>query len=102
MIRRAVLAVGLACAPALATAAPDDAPDGAMPPGLRAQVFQHSRSSFALQRGDIGDAARSPLLQQLAQGTLLRAQLSDDANLMLRLRGGRVGLYLAVRLDGRD
>jgi hypothetical protein len=34
----------------------------------------------------------------LAYGTLMRTQLSDDASLALRLRGGRLGLYLGVQL----
>ena len=32
---------------------------------------------------------------------MLRAQLNEDAALTLRLRGGRLGLFLSVRLDGR-
>ena len=34
----------------------------------------------------------------LAYGTLIRTQLSDDASLTLRLRGGKLGLYLGVQL----
>ena len=41
----------------------------------------------------------APTLLELAQGTLLRRNLSEDASVSLKLRGGRVGLYLAVRFD---
>ena len=34
----------------------------------------------------------------LAYGALVRTQLSDDASLTLRLRGGKLGLYLGVQL----
>jgi hypothetical protein len=34
----------------------------------------------------------------LAYGTLISTQLSDDASLTLRLRGGKLGLYLGVQL----
>ena len=34
----------------------------------------------------------------LAKGVLLRKPLSDNANLSLRLRGGRIGLFLSVQL----
>lgn len=99
MIRRAILAVGLACVPALATAG-DVLDEEATPPGLRTLVFQHSR--FESSQRD-GDADRSPLLlQQLARGTLTVARFSDDSKLTLRLRGGRIGLYLAIRLGDRD
>lgn len=41
-------------------------------------------------------------LQGLAKGQLLRAQLSAHSNLSLRLRGGRIGLYLGVRIAGAE
>ena len=46
--------------------------------------------------------ASSSRLQGWAKGTLLRAQLSADTSLTLRLRGGKLGLYLAVRLTGNE
>ena len=44
----------------------------------------------------------SSLLQGLAKGNLLRAQLSAHSSLSLRLRGGRIGLYLGVRITGAE
>jgi hypothetical protein len=41
-------------------------------------------------------------LHGLAKGQLLRAQLSAHSNLSLRLRGGRIGLYLGVRIAGTE
>lgn len=41
-------------------------------------------------------------LQGLAKGQLLRAQLSAHSNLSLRLRGGRIGIYLGVRITGTE
>lgn len=41
-------------------------------------------------------------LQGLAKGNLLRAQLSAHSSLALRLRGGRIGLYLGVRITGAE
>jgi hypothetical protein len=41
-------------------------------------------------------------LHGLAKGHLLRAQLNAHSHLTLRLRGGRVGLYLAVRFTGAE
>ena len=38
----------------------------------------------------------------LAKGVLLRKSLSDNANLSLRLRGGRIGLYLNVQMPARE
>jgi hypothetical protein len=38
----------------------------------------------------------------LAKGVLMRKSLSDNANLSLRLRGGRIGLYLNVQMPVRD
>lgn len=116
---RAAAAV-LALAPALPWAAPG-AEEGAPPTAsataaaLRSQVFQRSRSTFDVH-GDSDPAAwggptrraasdagppAAASLHQLARGTLLRAQLNEDAALTLRLRGGRVGLFLSVRWDGR-
>lgn len=37
----------------------------------------------------------------LDKGTLLRTQLSGDAALALRLRGGKVGLFVAIPLNGK-
>ena len=34
----------------------------------------------------------------LAKGVLMRKPLSDNANLTLRLRSGRIGLFLSVQL----
>jgi hypothetical protein len=41
-------------------------------------------------------------LQGLAKGTLLRAQLNSYSSIALRLRGGRLGLYLGVRITGAE
>ena len=41
-------------------------------------------------------------LQGLAKGNLLRAQLNAHSSIALRLRGGRVGLYLGVRITGAE
>ena len=41
-------------------------------------------------------------LQGLAKGNLLRAQLSAHSSIALRLRGGRIGLYLGVRIAGAE
>ena len=38
----------------------------------------------------------------LAKGVLMRKSLSDDANLSLRLRSGRIGLFLNVQFPNRD
>ena len=38
----------------------------------------------------------------LAKGVFMRKPLSDNANLTLRLRSGRIGLYLNVQMPVRD
>lgn len=48
------------------------------------------------------ELASSSPLQGLAKGTLMRAQLNADSSLTLRVRGGKIGLYLAVRLTGSE
>ncbi len=118
-VRVLAAAAVLALAPTMSRAVPgaeQGAPQtaSAPAPALRSQVFQRSRSTFEVH-GDGEPAARGgsshlvasdagppPVasLHQLARGTLLRAQLNEDAALTLRLRGGRFGLYLSVRLDG--
>ena len=119
-VRVLAAAAVLALAPTTSRAVPETdegAPHtaSALAPALRSQVFQRSRSTFEVH-GD-GDPAAwggpshrvasesGPLpvasLHQLARGTLLRAQLNEDAALTLRLRGGTLGLFLSVRLDGR-
>jgi hypothetical protein len=50
---------------------------------------------------DAGPPPPAASWHALARGTLLHTQLNDDAQLTLRLRGGKLGLYLAVRLPGR-
>ncbi len=119
-VRVLAAAAVLALAPTMPRAAPggeEGAPHtaSAPAPALRSQVFQRSRSTFEVHGdGDpaawggpshraASDAGPPPVasLHQLARGTLLRAQLNEDAALTLRLRGGRLGLFLSVRLDGR-
>lgn len=105
------LVLGLALAGAPAYAAEGSESSAVAPaPELRGQTWQRSRSSFgieALGASALGRASRAasavatgaPTLNELAQGTLLRRNLSDDASVSMKLRGGRVGLYLAVRFD---
>lgn len=117
--RPMAIALGLALGSAAAAAAPAHeaaAPEAEPAPALRGQVFQRSRSTFDIQgdgegaalarrfRGGeaLGGPPGSPSLRELARGALLRTQLSEDASLTLRLRGGKVGLYLAVRLTNGD
>ena len=38
----------------------------------------------------------------LSKGVLMRKSLSDNANLSLRLRSGRIGLFLNVQFPNRD
>jgi len=112
-------AAGLLLGPAAAQAAPDNDESGAVEaapaPALRSQVFQRSRATFELQaerdasspmerarRATLGMPPDASPLHALARGTLWRTQLAEHANLSLRLRGGKVGLYLAVRLTSGD
>lgn len=57
-------------------------------PGLRSRPFSVGFES-------------SPL-QGLAKGQLLRAQLSLHSSVALRLRGGRLGVFLQVRISGDE
>ena len=119
-VRLPAAAAVLALAPAMPWAAPvaeEGTPPTASAPAaaLRSQVFQRSRSTFEVHGDGDPAAGGSPThraandagpppaasLQLLARGTLLRAQLNEDAALTLRLRGGKLGLFLSVRLDGR-
>jgi len=49
-----------------------------------------------------GVGLESSLLHGLAKGNLLRAQLSLHSSVALRLRGGRLGLFLHVRISGDE
>lgn len=82
---------------------------------FRHQVSAQSRLTFDTRWSASGDAQTSPTrklafdlglesspLHGLAKGTLLRAQLNAHSNLALRLRGGRLGLYLGVRITGAE
>ncbi len=82
---------------------------------FRHQVSAQSQLTFDTRWSASGDAQTSPTrkmafdlglesspLHGLAKGTLLRAQLNAHSNLALRLRGGRLGLYLGVRITGAE
>jgi hypothetical protein len=93
--RRLVAWLGLAACLATACvgvqAAPDDEPGLAgAAPAWQATARPRLQSGLELE-GEL-----SPL-RRLARGTLWRAQLDEDTSLSLRLRGGKVGLVLAVR-----
>jgi len=57
-----------------------------------------SRLWIGDRRTQLGFALRG---DGLDKGTLLRTQLSGDAALALRLRGGKVGLFVAIPLTGK-
>ena len=92
------------------------APAAAMTLGMRYRLSPQTRLSFDTEfsRAAAGlaaagrsrplalELASSSPLQELARGTLMRTQLNADSSLMLRLRDGRLGLYLAVRLTGSE
>jgi hypothetical protein len=91
------------------------APGAAMTLGMRYQLSPQTRLSFDTELGraaGFAAAGRSRLLalelasssplQGLARGTLMRAQLNADSSLTLRLREGKLGLYLGVRLTGSE
>lgn len=93
--------------------APHEAPGMVL--AFRQQVSAQSRLTFNTQLIGGGDAHPGPTrrmafdlgvesspLHGLAKGTLLRAQLNAHSNLALRLRGGRLGLYLGVRITGAE
>lgn len=82
---------------------------------FRHQVSAQSQLTFDTRWSASGDAQTNPTrktafelglesspLHGLAKGTLLRAQLNAHSNLALRLRGGRLGLYLGVRIAGAE
>lgn len=82
---------------------------------VRHQVTPYSRLTFDTRVGDsatspparsrglpLGVELESSPLHGLAKGTLLRAQLDLRSSLALRLRGGRLGLYLQVRISGDE
>ena len=82
---------------------------------FRHQISEHSRLTLEAPLGSSSDPLtgrtrrtalelgfESSRLQGLAKGTLLRAQLSAQSNLSLRLRGGRLGLYLGVKITGNE
>jgi hypothetical protein len=71
-------------------------PDHVMP-ALATQA--DSRLWIGGQRTQLGLALHA---RGLDQGLLLRTQLQGDTSLALRLRGGRVGLVLAIPLNGRE
>lgn len=101
--RRAEVGIGLASTSSVVLA-------------FRHQVSAHSRLTVDTQvgggRGDapmarprsapFGVALESSPLHGLAKGTLLRTQLNLHSSLALRLRGGRLGLYLQVRMSGGE
>jgi hypothetical protein len=68
----------------------------------RAQPVQATGIDSRLWIGDsrtqLGFALRG---EGVEKGMLLRTQLTGDAALSLRLRGGKVGLFVAVALNGR-
>lgn len=81
--------------------------------GLRHRISDQSRLTLDAPLHSDGEPGRprrmaldlgleSSPLQGLAKGQLLRAQLSAHSNLSLRLRGGRIGLYLGVRIAGAE
>ncbi len=78
-----------------AQAGQDDGPGGAdAAPAWHGPALQRSRAGFERSLED----EPSPL-KRLARGTLWRAQLDEDTSLSLRLRGGKLGLVLAVRFN---
>jgi hypothetical protein len=89
------------------------APGGAMTLGMRYRISPQTRLTFDTGLSTSASAAghsrllalelaSSQPLQGLAHGTLMRAQLSADSSLTLRLREGKLGLYLGVRLSGKE
>jgi hypothetical protein len=86
------------------------APAAALTLGMRYQVSPQTRLTFDTELGRAAGRSRplalelasSSPLQGLARGTLMRAQLSADSSLTLRLHGGKLGLYLGVRLTGGE
>ncbi len=107
-----VAAAALALAPGLIWAGSENvnrAADAASPPplawhdGLRAPP---DRAAPAWTRRahatpiDAGPPLPAASWHALARGTLLRTPLNENAHLMLRLHGGKLGLYLAVQLPG--
>lgn len=82
--------------------------------GAETLAGEASRFDDRAERGidlDLPPLRRTPAIefesspwQALARGTLLRAQLDSRSSLALKLRGGRIGLYLQVQLnsDPRD
>ena len=97
----AALLFSVACAaaePARADAA--DADETAAAPRSAMHLYQRFQRT-ASPRTALDDEESTPL-QRLAKGTLLRAQLNPRSNLALRLRGGRLGVYLQVQLAGDD
>lgn len=82
---------------------------------VRHQLSADSRLTFDASLIDGGDAQmrrarrtafdlgfESSAWPGLANGNLLRAQLSAHSSLALRLRGGRLGLYLGVKITGNE
>lgn len=93
--------------------APHEAPGVVL--AFRHQVSARSRLTFDTRLIGSGDSLTGPPrrmafdlglesspLHRLAKGTLLRAELSAHSNLALRLRGGRLGLYLGVSITGNE
>jgi hypothetical protein len=86
------------------------APAAALTLGMRYQVSPQTRLTFDTELSRAAGRSRplalelasSSPLQGLARGTLMRAQLSADSSLTLRLHGGKLGLYLGVRLTGDE
>jgi hypothetical protein len=94
LVARLTMAAGLASACVGAQAAPDDEPGLAgNAPAWQAAARPRPQSGLELE-GEL-----SPL-KRLARGTLWRTQIDEDSSLSLRLRGGKVGLVLAVRFGG--
>lgn len=110
-------ALGLSLCAAAAQAAPDDEIEGFDPAPasvLQSQGLQPSPPAFDLRvAGDGAGAMRAgplhrtvplaggvswlPRQELLVRGTLMRAQLSEDTSLSVRLRRGRLGVYVAIR-----
>jgi hypothetical protein len=92
------------------------APPAAMTLGMRYRLSAQTRLTFVTELSPAAGQSEpgrsrplslelvssSPPLQGLANGTLIRAQLSADSSLTLRLRGAKLGLYLGVRLTGKE
>jgi hypothetical protein len=89
------MALALACGAAAAQEADADASAAA---GAVSAPLEDRRWSFGPQ-ADSTATFTAFVPRDLARGTLLRARINDDASLMLRLRGSRIGIYFSLRLN---